>query len=218
MNSIIHVSIADDSLIHIEGVKAVLKNEKDMVVRGEARTCDEVKKLLLCEAMPDVIMLDVSMEEEGDGLELARYLNRAFPAVKVMMLSHYKEIRYIVRALQAGACAYIAKDSSPADIAGAIRAIVRGNGIYFGETISYELLLQGFGGERNLRKGKPYELGERELEILKMLSGGHTAKEIAVRLGINVNTVESHKEHIKNKLGVNTVMEAVVFAVRHNLW
>ena len=218
MNSIIHVSIADDSLIHIEGVKAVLKNETDMVVRGEARTCDEVKKLLQRGAKPDVIMLGISMEEEGDGLELARYLNATFPTIKVMILSHYKEIRYIVQALQAKVCAYIAKDSSPADIAGAIRAIVRGKGIYFGETISYELLLQGFGDERNLRKGKPYELGGRELQILKMLSGGHTAKEIAVRLGINVNTVESHKEHIKNKLGVNTVIEAVVFAVRHNLW
>lgn len=218
MNRIMDVWIADDSLIHMEGVKAVLKNEADVAVRGEARTCDGVKELLRCGNPPDVILLDIDMEEEGDGLELARYLHTAFPAVKVMILSHYKELRYIIQALQAGACAYLAKDSSPAGLADAIRAVVRGKGIYFGETISYKVLMQGFGSERNLRKGKPYELGGRELEILKMLSAGYAAREIAVRLGIHVNTVESHKEHIKNKLGVNTVMEAVVFAVRHNLW
>ena len=218
MKSIIRVLIADDSQIHIEGVKAILKLETDMTVQGEAFTCGEVKEKLQAGILPDVILLDISMEEECDGLGLARYLNATFPTIKVMILSHYKEIRYIVQALQAKVCAYIAKDSSPADITGAIRSVMQGNGLYFGETISCKLLLQGFGDERNLRKGKPYELGGRELEILKMLSGGCAAKEIAARLGINVNTVESHKEHIKNKLGVNTIMEAVVFAVQHNLW
>ncbi len=109
--------------------------------------------------------------------------------------------------------AYLAKDTKPEELIDIIRAVNRGKGVYFGESIAYKTLLDVFGGETNLASGKPYELTAREIEIIEYLAQGYSSKEISVLLQIDKNTVESHKERIKNKLGVNTVIEIVVFAL-----
>lgn len=86
------------------------------------------------------------------------------------------------------------------------------------QTISSDILIKGFGNNKNILNGKPYELSPREFEILKMLATGYSVKEISTKLSIGITTVESYKERIKNKLGVNTIMEAVVFAVKCELF
>ena len=214
----LHLILADDSEIFREGVKSILQFEEGIVVDAEASNCEGLFKLLEEGARPDVILLDICMEQEGDGLELLSRLNIDYPEIKVIILSHYKEIRYIVKAVQNRVRAYLAKDSSASEIINTIRTVRQGDGVYFGETISNDLLVKGFGNNGNILKAKPYELSARELEILKMLASGLSVKDISKILEINMTTVESYKERIKNKLGVNTIMEAVVFAVKCELF
>ncbi|MGM9736585.1 MAG: response regulator [Candidatus Cryptobacteroides sp.] len=214
----LHIILADDSEIFREGVKSILQFEDGIVVDAEASSCNELLKLLESGAKPDVILLDICMEQDGDGLELLGRLNSGHPEIKIIILSHYKEIRYIVKAVQNRVRAYLAKDSSATEIINTIRAVRQGDGVYFGETIPCDLLVKGFGNSDNILKAKPYELSSRELEILKMLACGLSVKDISKVLEINMTTVESYKERIKNKLGVNTIMEAVVFAVKCELF
>lgn len=217
-NDNLHLILADDSEIFREGIKSILQFEEGIVVDAEVSNCNGLFKLLEEGARPDVILLDICMEQEGDGLELLGRLNTNFPDINVIIISHYKEIRYIIKALQNRVRAYLAKDSSASEIINTIRTVRQGSGVYFGETISNELLAKGFGNNSNILKAKPYELSVRELEILKMLASGLSVKNISKTLEINMTTVESYKERIKNKLGVNTIMEAVVFAVKCELF
>lgn len=214
----LHLILADDSEVFREGMKSILRYEEGISVDGEASSCGELLDMLGSGMNPDVILLDICMEREGDGLELLSRLGSEFPEVRVIILSHYKEIRYIVKAVQNHVRAYLAKDSSSSEIINTILAVTQGKGVYFGETISSDLLIKGFGGDRNLRSAKPYELSAREIEILKMLACGSSVKDISAALKVNVTTVESYKERIKNKLGVDTIMEAVVFAVKCELF
>lgn len=214
----LHLILADDSEIFREGVKSILQFEEGISVDSEVSSCDDLLRLLDAGMKPDVILLDISMEQEGDGLELLNRLNTDYPEIKIIILSHYKEIRYIVKAVQNRVRAYLAKDSSASEIISTIRTVKQGDGVYFGETISSDILVKGFGNDRNILKAKPYELSVRELDILKRLASGSSVKEISQLLEINITTVESYKERIKNKLGVNTIMEAVVFAVKCELF
>ncbi|WP_455636542.1 response regulator [Parabacteroides sp.] len=208
----INILIIDDSEIHIIGMKSILRKEPDMHILDEAHTIPEAIESLKKE-LPDIILLDISLEKETDGLDFASYIYQRYPAVNVIILSHYKNIHYIIQALRNHIRAYLAKDTKPEELIDIIRAVNRGKGVYFGESIAYKTLLDVFGGETNLASGKPYELTAREIEVIEYLAQGYSSKEISVLLQIDKNTVESHKERIKNKLGVNTVIEIVVFAL-----
>ncbi|HIR83126.1 MAG TPA: response regulator transcription factor [Candidatus Cryptobacteroides pullicola] len=214
----VHILIADDSEIFRAGLKAILGAEKSIYVDSEASSCSQIREILEEGHVPDVILLDISMDMEDDGLEMLSWLNGNYPGIKVVILSHYKELRFIVEAVRKGARAYLAKDTAPSELIGALMAVRQGNGVYFGESIPSDLLARSFGGDDNMHKGRPYRLSDREMEILKMLSGGLSVKEISNVLAINVSTVESYKERIKNKLGADTTMEAVVFAVKQGLF
>ena len=212
----ITVLIIDDSRIHIEGIKYILRYNKNIHIIGEAHTTDEAKQYLQ-QYVPDVALIDISLENETDGIDVACYLRDNFPQVKVTILSHYKRVDYIIKALQAKVRAYLAKDTVPDDLVKAIFFVSQGSGIFLGDTLPYEKLLDVFGNKENLDNGKPYELTEREVQIIGYLAKGYCSKEIGAILNINKNAIESHKEHIKTKLGVGNVIEMVVFAIKHNI-
>lgn len=212
----IKLLITDDSEIHIAGIKAILTKETDICITGETYTTQEAIESIRKEC-PDTILLDISLESETDGIDLAYYIYQNYPSVNVIILSHYKEINYIILSLKAHVRAYLAKDTKPDDLIYTIRAVGNGKGVFFGDTIAYKNLLNAFGNEANLVSGKQYELTAREIQVIEYLSQGYSSKEIGVLLHIDKNTIESHKEHIKNKLGVNTVVEIVVSAIKHNI-
>ena len=213
-NSDLKIIIADNSEVFREGFKAIIKNESGIQLDYLASSCTQLLEILKSGYKPDVILFDISMEDD----EFLPKLNRDYPEVRIIILSHKKEIRYIVKAVHDHVRAYLAKDSSAGEIISTIKAVNEGGGVYFGETISSDILIKGFGNSKNILNGKPYELSPREFEILKMLATGYSVKEISTKLSIGITTVESYKERIKNKLGVNTIMEAVVFAVKCELF
>lgn len=212
----IKVLLIDDSEIYIEGIKAILFPNEFISVIGEVYTTESAKTFLKTN-MPDVILLDISIEEDYDGIIFASYLHDKYPELPVIILSHYKEVRYITKALRSYVRAYIAKDTKPVELINIILSVMHGKGVFFGDTLPYDTLLKTFGGENNLQHGKPFELSRREVEIISKLADGFSSKEIASILNIDKNTIETYKDRIKVKLGVNTVVEMVVFALKNKI-
>lgn len=212
----IKIFIVDDSEIHLEGMKSILKRSDNLTVTATAQTTGEAKQLLRKEKY-DLAILDISLEEETDGLDLAYFIKTTFPDMPIIILSHYKDIHYIIQSLKMQLNGYLAKDTQAEDLICAIQAVVQGKGFYFGNTISYNDIIKAFGGEENMRKRKPYELTDRELEVIQLLANGYTSKEIANELNIDRNTVETYKDRIKSKLDCKSAIEIVVFAYKNKL-
>lgn len=212
----IKIFIVDDSEIHLEGMKSILKRSDNLTVTAAAQTVREAKQLLRKEKY-DLAILDISLEEETDGLDLARFIKTTFPDMPIIILSHYKDIHYIIQSLKMQLNGYLAKDTQAEELICAIQTVVQGKGFYFGNTISYNDIIQAFGGEENVKKRKPYELTDRELEVIQLLANGYTSKEIANELNIDRNTVETYKERIKSKLDCKSAIEIVVFAYKNKL-
>lgn len=212
----IKLFIVDDSQIHLEGLKLVLRPYSNIKIIGEANNIQEAA-VFLKEKTPDVAILDISLEQDMDGIELALTIRKSHPQAKIIFLTHHKGVKYLVNALKAGASAYLAKDMDPGELTHAITAAKEGKGVYFGDTIPLTVLLDTFGSEDNLIKNKVYDLTDREIEVIKHLAQGHSTKEIASFLDIEVNTVESHKERIKEKLKVKTIIQIVILSLKKGI-
>lgn len=212
----IKVLLVDDSEIYIEGLKSIFSIYNDLSVAGEAHSQEEAKTFLRKE-LPDIILLDISLEDDYDGIELASFLHNLYPTLPVIILSHYKDVNYIIGTLKAHVRGYVAKDTKPLELIHILYSVIEGKGFFFGDTLPYEQLIRCFGGEKNLRHCKPYELSPHEIEIISFLADGMTTKEIASTLNIETTTVESYKDRIKTKFGVNTTIEIVIFALKKGI-
>ena len=213
----VNMLLVDDSQIHLEGLKAILgKNKKQIRVTGEARNTQEALRSIESDP-PDVIILDISLEEEMDGIELAHELNRDYPHIHVIIMSYYKDIKHIISALEANVQAYLPKDSTPEEVINTITSVCNGKELYLGETLSkktiQEIITTYHGKRQTPEKSKPHDLSEREIQVIAQMAKGRSSKEIAGDLFIATTTVESHKENIKRKLNLNTAIEIVVFAI-----
>jgi|GEM_PF-796622 len=217
MNKKINLIIVDDSPLHIIGLQTVLKCDDRIGSVYQACCPDEAMEQLKQHPDIDVATIDVCMKEGEDGLELAEKIRDNYPSVKTMMLSQFKNGRYIYRALLAKSKAYLAKDSLPELVVDAICNVYKGNCLFFGDTIGKEILENMFGGEKNIEKIKPFSLSKKEMEVLQHVTDGFSNKEIGVMMNINQSTVETNKDRIKNKLGLKTIAECVAFGIKHGL-
>lgn len=212
----INVFIVDDSQIHLEGLKMVFKQDSTLQVVGEAHNVDEVMQQM-AELHPDIVLLDICLEKEYDGIEITKELRKLYPQTQVIILSHNKDKYSIINSIRSGARAYLSKDSLADELIQSIHTVVQGKGLFLGETIPRDTLCECFGNTISPSNAKPYNLSEREIEVIEYLSKGYSTKEIAEILFITSPTVESHKEHIKEKLNLKTVIEIVVFAIRNKI-
>jgi DNA-binding NarL/FixJ family response regulator len=196
------VLIADDHAVVREGIRHVLSAAPDFVVVGEAGTGAET--LALAKAhQPDVIVLDLSMPD-GSGFETLASLRRAGSEARVLILSIQDHERYVHESERAGANGYLCKDSSPAELRDAVRALHRGER-YFSPTAAKR------GGSRIA------SLTPRERDVLRGIVRGKTNKEIAAELEISSRTVESHRESLMSKLGVRHVAALTRIALEEGI-
>lgn len=204
-----NVLLIEDSAVFVMGLKLALGG-----VFGVESVASPGAAVAYLNAHPDtdIAVVDITLESETDGLTLLGILREAFPSVKTLVLSHYKNPAYILRALTSGACAYLAKDSSPESISRAIADVSDGKCLFFGETIDSQKILRIFGGRENLQARKPQGLTPRELEVLQLTSSGYSNSQIASALEISLNTVDSYKERIKGKFGLDSIVECVAVA------
>ena len=208
----INLLLIEDSAVFVMGLKLALS--ADPAFGSVEHVASPGAAVAFLNAHPEthVAVVDISLEAETDGLTLLGIIRDAFPAVKTLVLSHYKKPAFILRAISSGACAYLAKDSSPESIVDAIMDVAAGKCLFFGETIDSGKILRSFGGKENLNARKPQGLTPRELEVLQLTSSGYSNGQIASALEITVNTVDSYKERIKGKFGLDSIVECVATA------
>lgn len=209
----INVLLIEDSAVFVMGLRLALSADAAIGNVESAATPGAAVAFLNAHPETDVAVVDITLESETDGLTLLGILREAFPAVRSMVLSHYKKPAYILRAITSGASAYLAKDSSPQSIAKAIADVASGKCLFFGETLNQAEITRLFGGSENLVARKPQGLTARELEVLQLTTSGYSNAQIASAMQISLNTVDSYKERIKSKFGLDSIIECVAHAV-----
>lgn len=203
------VFLVDDHPIVRNGVASIINGEADLEVVGQAGNSSEAIKAIMS-AAPDITLLDVSLQDE-DGINLAKELLAHLPGLPILMFSMHDETVYAERCLRTGARGYLMKQEPSATLLAAIRHILDGE-VYLSPRMSATVLQRRSQG--NKAHLTPMErLTSRELEIFRMLGGGDSVRDIAEKLSLSNKTVEAHREHIKEKLGIRTSAELLRFAV-----
>ena len=200
----IRVIVVDDHTLMREGVAAVIARQPDMIVVGEAVNGEDAIALVESE-QPDVLLLDLRMPKLN-GVAVIERLCPKCPGLAIVVLSTYDTDDDIIRALRAGAKAYLLKDTSPGELADCVRA-VNGGHKYVSAAIGAKLAAQA----------TQISLTFRELDVIKLIARGCLNKEIADRLDVTEGTVKSHTSALFSKLGVSNRTEAVREAVRRGL-
>ncbi len=213
MKTALRVLIVDDHTIVRQGLRKLLESEGDIEIVGEAADGrDAVAKA--ADLAPSVVLLDISMPGLN-GLEAIRQIMKRSPKTRVLVLSMHKNEAYVLQALRHGASGYVLKESASEEIVTALRALGRGES-YLSPSISRvvidDYLRINSGGEQAGRT--LYEsLTAREREIFQLLAEGLKNHEVAERLHVSVKTVETHRAHVMEKLGLNNIAELVKYAI-----
>jgi len=208
----IRILLADDHTIVRRGLRLLLASEPGLQVVAEAATGLEAVSLAEQHTV-DVVVMDVAMPRLN-GIEAALQINSHQPQVAVVFLSMHSDEGYVLRALKAGARAYLLKDSAEHDLINAVRAVAEGKG-YFSPAIS-RMLAEEYMRELQERKIEDtYELlTTREREVLQLLAEGKSNKEAAALLNLSAYTVESHRSSILKKLNLHSAAELILYALR----
>lgn len=208
----IRVVIADDHDLIRDGFKKLAGHEGDIAVVGEARTAEELYRLLR-ETPADILVLDIGLPDEN-GLEVLKTIKaQGYDTLQVLVLSMHPEERYARRALHAGAAGYLTKDTASEELITAVRRILS-RGRYVSQTLAEELAGE-VGGASDV---PPHtKLSDREYELLLFLGSGKSVREIAEELTLSINTVNSYRSRLLSKMGLHNNAEVIHYALRHNL-
>ena len=220
MKEKIQVHIADDHEILIEGIIAVIKNDKDIEVNGYSLTGKEVIDWFDNETnKADVLILDITMPDL-DGFEVLKHFKRNNIHQNIIVLSSYDDIKIVQEVLNLGCKGYISKNSAGEHLVRAIKAVANGEQ-YFSSDIQKNLLKSFLGqnvpqGEMPVQHSKE-SLTERELEVLTLITKQYSSIEIADFLNISVNTVETHRKSLLRKINVKNAVGLAMYAVKNNI-
>ena len=208
----IKIMIVDDHPLVRQGMKKVIEREQDLTVISEAGSAEEAIRNISHEE-PDLAIVDISLESEASGIDLIKALRDRYGRIKTLVLSMHDENVYAERALRAGARGYVAKKEAPGVIIEAIRVVLNGE-LYLSSRISMKIIDRLFQGREGGGESMTEVLSDRELEIFRMIGTGMSTGDIAKKLNISVNTIESHRKKIKDKLGIQKGSELVKAAVQ----
>jgi len=204
------IVLADDHPIVLNGLRNLVRAEKDFELVGEATSGLAALKIIRDE-QPDIAVLDISMPELN-GIVLSRRLAAELPRLRILVLTLHEDRAYLNQALEAGVQGYILKRSAAENLVQAIRAVMVG-GLYIDPTIVGRVFASKRTTTRqSANKGVSPALTERETEVLRLAALGFTNKEIALRLDVGVKSVETYKARGLEKLGLKTRAELVRYA------
>jgi two-component system invasion response regulator UvrY len=205
------IFIADDHVLILEGLKKILREESDMIVVGEAQSAAETLERI-GKSDCDILLLDLSLPDRS-GLDVLKEVIKRFPRLHVLILSMFPEEVFAVRALKAGADGYLTKDSAAHELVVALRKIASGKK-YVSDALSQKLAFDVAGGGGQA----PHEdLSDREFQILRMIGAGKTVTHIAAELNVSVSTVNTHRIHILEKMGMHSNAELMHYAMENKL-
>lgn len=204
------VLVVDDHPAIRQGLVSLINAEPEFEICGEAESFHEG---LTCARLlkPDAVVVDISLPDSS-GLELIKVIRAELPHVPVLVISVYDESQYALRALQAGALGYIMKADAAATILEGLRKVLAGE-LHVSPKFSERLIFQVLQGKKGAVFSPVERFSPREREILELLGRGMGTRDIAARLDISPKTVETHRGHMKEKLGVRSTGELVRFAL-----
>jgi two-component system response regulator NreC len=204
----VKIVIADDHAVVRSGLRMLLDSEEGFEVVAEAGDVEAARRYVRGHH-PAVLVLDLNMPG-GSSLEAIPGLREEFPETQVVVLTMQDDPAFAREAMRAGALGYVLKEAADAELVGAVRDAADGR-TYLHPRLGARLAAEPEAS------GPSSDLSEREIEVLRLISLGHTNSEIAEQLFLSVRTVESHRAHIQQKLGLSTRAELVKYALEHKL-
>lgn len=209
----IKILIADDHQLFREGLINLLSSTADIEIIAQAengkQTIDKARRL-----NPDIIIMDISMPIIN-GIEATGILQTEAPKIKVIALTMHSEKHFIKGMLEAGASGYLFKNCTYEELINAIKTVHSGKK-YLSDEITEFIIGDYIGSPKNIQDSD-IKLSEREQEILKLFAEGKTSREISEQLFISVKTVGTHKQHILEKLNLNSTTDMVKYAIKKGI-
>jgi DNA-binding NarL/FixJ family response regulator len=215
MSTELKVLVADDQALLRAGLRALIEAEDDLRVVGEAGDGVEAVDVALA-THPDVVLMDIRMPRM-DGITATRRLLASGSRARVLMLTTFDADEYVVDAFRAGAAGFLLKDGPPDQLAAAVRTIAAGDAL-LAPALTSRLIEEYVGtAPQEELHGRLHELTERELEVLGQLASGKSNAEIGEALFLSEATVKTHLTRVLSKLGLQSRVQAVVFAYESGL-
>ena len=205
----IKVLVADDHALVRKGIEAILNQEPDIEVVGEATDGRQAVSLTQ-KVKPDIVLMDISMPKLN-GLEATRQIKHNLPGIKVIVFTMYTDEEYIFNMFKAGSSGYVLKQSVPTELISAIREVSKGNS-YLSPLISTKVI-EHYIHSREDADG--YEtLTHREKEVLQLIAEGLTNREISEELNLSIKTIGTHRTNLMRKLSINNIAGLTRYAIR----
>lgn len=217
MTKPVKVAIADDHGLMRQGIASLLEGNKDVTVVGLMSSGEEAVNFA-AQTPPDIFLMDIVMRGMT-GIEATRWIKEQNPQIKIILISSEVSKDFISAGVKSGIDGYLPKDVEKEILLSAIKTVMSGEKHFSPEVTA--LIFQDFYLKQKEGKGLPSaktsEISPREQEVLVLLANGKSTKEIADILFISVKTVETHKIHIREKLGLNNTAQLVKYAIEHGL-
>lgn len=215
MNRPIRILLADDHAILRDGIRALLNDERDLHVVGEAengrQALDQARSL-----RPDIVIMDIGMPLLS-GLEATTQIRRDVPEARVLILTMHQNEEYLAQVMAAGASGYVLKDVAGRELVAAIRQVAQGE-TFFSPSMAKTLTTLYLHSLEAERTHDPYEdLTIREREVLQLVAEGFTNHQIAEMLSLSIKTVKTHRLHLMQKLDLHDRTELVKYAFQKGI-
>lgn len=212
---IIRVAIADDHKIFRRGVILSLKPYHNIKFVLEAENGEELIQGV-ASAKPDIILMDLKMPVK-DGIETTKYLNKHFPAIRILILTMYEDERFVGHLMDSGANGYLLKSTDPEEIKQGIMDVMR-TGFYLNNFVNRVLIKKNYSKQKfNPNLNSEVVISDREKEVLSLVCLEYTAQEIAQKMDISARTVEAIKDRLMERFGVKNSVGLVFFAMKNSL-
>lgn len=212
MSEAIRVGLCDDHAVVRNGLRHILDDEPDITVVGEAGNAEDAVALASAQH-PDVFVMDLGLPG-ASGIEATRQVRAVSDETAVLVLTVHDDVAYLRRAFDAGATGYLLKDAADVELVMAVRHVAAGHS-YVHPSLGAVLLNSEVVGVRPVGPGG--ELSQREVDVLRLVALGHTNADIADELYVSIRTVETHRAHLQQKLGLKSRAELVRIAREHGL-
>jgi DNA-binding NarL/FixJ family response regulator len=192
----------------------MIEAERDIEVVGDVATVAEALQVTRQEA-PDILLTDIRLSGDVNGVELARVLREENPDVKIIVLTNYSNEPYVRAMMEVGVAGYILKDTTPREVIESMRMVMEGTTVFSNQIA--QTLVSGYLAPNRFESATASRITDREEEVLRLLAGGLSNAEITEQLSVSVGTVQFHLGNIYGKLGVRSRGEAVTKAARKGL-
>jgi two-component system response regulator NreC len=207
----VKIIIADDHKIMRDGLRNMLDKEPGMEVVAEAKNGREAVRLAE-QLRPDILIMDITMDDLN-GMDATRAIVAKGLGTRIIALSMHADKRFVAGMFEAGAMAYLLKDCAYEELLQAIRQVTGGR-TYLCSMISGVVIRDYI---QRMRKNEPSLLSPREKEILQLMAEGSTTKRIADQLKVSVKTVETHRQHVMEKLNIFSIAELTKYAIKEGI-